>query len=214
MKLSEWYPQLTPHTFETVLIPMNLPTAKQNQVIQSTLDQWGKVFVRLDELSPKHFAPCTTLSQVWQCLKVPRTEQVLRFTQYLCLRKWVDFSELLELRCFVFDRKVTALCSNDAQEDSKSLPGFVVCNPHDVKLAAINFLAPILPSLHANCTVDIAVTKNLEFKVIEVNSSVDDFSGPGLFDLDNPSDLWQLHRGSDNPRFRYFIDNFYTKEEC
>jgi hypothetical protein len=218
MRLSEWYPLLKSHTAETILIPMHLPATKRNQLIQETLDKWQCVFVRLDELSPKYFRSCTSIAEVWDCLKTPRTKELIHYTKYLCLRRWVDFSDKLELRCFVMSGKLTAICSNDAQEDSKPCTSFLLPpssnDPSTIKSKTIEFLAPLIPLLVKDCTIDIAVDQSLKFQIIEVDSSVDEFAGSGLFDLDNPADLYQLHRGSEHVRFRYFVDEFFNIEEC
>lgn len=224
MLLSAWYPLVKQHTAETVLIDMDLPVKERNALIEETIARLGPVFVRLDELSPKWFQPCSSVSEVWSCLKVPRTRDLLNFTRYLCLRRWVDYTDLMELRCFV-NGKITAISQNDAQKDSEPIAGFLDPSvrepdggPDDdpvlIKAATLKFCTQLLHLLPHQCTLDLAFDKYLKFSVVEVNSSYKEHAGTGLFELDNPNDAWQLERGQNAVVFRYFATITYDKEQC
>jgi len=223
MLLSAWYPLVKRFTAETVLIDMDLPIKERNALIERTIDEWGSVFVRLNELSPKWFQPCSSVSEVWSCLKTPRTQSLLEFTRYLCLRRWVDFTNLMELRCFV-NGKVTAISQNDSQKDSEPIAGFLDPtvreggdrddDPLLVKATALTFCNRFLHLLPHQCTVDIAFDSKLNFQVVEVNSSYKEHAGTGLFNLDNSNDAWQLERGQNSVVFRYFATITYDQEQC
>lgn len=223
MKLSAWYPLLQAFTAETILIDLSLPPRQRNELIEQAIARLGPVFVRVDELSPKHFTPCATVQQVWDCLKAQRTSNYLTWSRYLCLRKWVDFSELIEVRCFITDG-LTAISQNDAQKQSEPLLGFLNSKPRKgdaeendpylIKQAIVNFTRTLLPLLPPRCTLDLAFDRDLKFQVVEVNSSFLAEAGAGLFNMDNPADLFQLERGQANPRFRYYANLFYGQEEC
>lgn len=223
MKLSEWYEPLRPYTAETVLIPFSLPAEERNRKVAEVINQWGRVFVRLDELSPKYFHPCTSAKEVWDCLNTVRTLGYVNPSGCLCLRKWVDFSELLELRCFMYNG-LTAISQNDANKDSEPMLGFInetargedneQNDAYRIKEAAKAFITMIEHLLPMQCTIDIAFDRNLKFQVVEVNSSFKEQAGTGLFDEDNDADMFQLEFGQRNPRFRYFVDLFRRVEEC
>jgi hypothetical protein len=223
MKLSAWYPLLQPYTAQTILVDLSLPAKQRNELIEKAIATLGPVFVRVDELSPKHFQPCSTVQQVWSCLKVSRTKDCLQWSRYLCLRKWVDFNELLEVRCFI-NNGITAISQNDAQKDSEVLIGFLnpaarnndaeENDPYLIKAAILKYVRHFLHLLPPQCTVDLAFDRNLKFQVVEVNSSFLEHAGAGLFDLENPSDHYQLERGHANPRFRYYVNLWYGQEEC
>lgn len=206
MLLSDWYPLLAPYTSKTDLIDLTLPKEEQNRRIAEILAQ-GPRFVRLDELSPKHFRPCTTVEQVWQCLQVPRTLDVIRTSKYLCLREWVDFTDLIELRCFI-NGKITAISQNDAQASSEPLAEF--CDPAQIKSALIRYVDQFLHLLPP-CTLDLAVDRQLNFQVIEVNSTVHERAGSALFDMENPADLHLLDNGP--VVLRFYADLFYNLDQ-
>ena len=208
MLLSEWYPLLKEFTFETKMIPLQQEKSEIDKAIESTIQKWGPVFVRLDQQSPKHFEPCKNPKQVWQCLKVPRTEPLLATSKFLCLRRWVSFEKLIELRCFLHCG-LTGISQNDAQKDSKPMD-----NPKEMKKVAIDFIESITNILPDHCTVDLAFDEDIKVFVVGVNSSFLDRAGSGLFDLDNPADEYQLKKGQGKIIFRYYSDIFYGLEEC
>jgi hypothetical protein len=223
MKLSAWYPLLQPYTAQTILVDLSLPTKQRNELIEKAIAALGPVFVRVDELSPKHFQPCSTVQQVWSCLRVSRTKDCLQWSRYLCLRKWVDFNELLEVRCFI-NNGITAISQNDAQKDSEVLIGFLnpaarnndaeENDPYLIKAAILKYVRHFLHMLPPQCTVDLAFDRNLKFQVVEVNSNFLEPASTGLFNLNNSVDRYQLERGHANPRFRYYVNLWYGQEEC
>lgn len=206
MLLSEWYPLLSGFTCETVLIPLASPTLEEE--IVKAINQLGPVFVRLDERSPKHFEPCHNPKQVMECLAVERTASILGTSKFLCLRKWQDFDNLIEVRCFV-DGKLTVMCQNDAQIDSNCLEKEVAI---EIKSSALRLMNKVLPLLPKKCTVDIAIDRTtLDGQVIEVNSHWTEQAGTGLFDEDNPADVHYLKFGP--LIFRYFVSDFYELDQ-
>lgn len=225
MLLSMWYPRLRKYTAETVLIDMELPGKERNALIEEVLERWGQVFVRIDELSPKWDQPCKSVGEVWKCLKsANRTLTLLNHTRYLCLRKWVDFEGLRELRCFV-DGKITALSQKDSQtQDSKPILSFLdpslrdsegqLDDPMLIKVAAIKFCQQFLHVLPYQCTIDLTFDSRLNFSVVGVKPSFREHVGTALFNLDNPSDLWQLERGQAFAVFRYFVTISRGIEQC
>jgi hypothetical protein len=206
MLLSEWYPLLQHLTCPTILIP--LTTSNLEEDIAQAINQLGPVFVRLDERSPKHFEPCETPKQVIECLAADRTASILGTSKFLCLRKWQDFSNLVEVRCFI-DGKVTAMCQNDAQFDSNCLEKELAMS---IKAAALELLQQILPLLPKRCTIDLAIDRDsLNAQVVEVNSHWTEFADTGLFDDDNPADVAYLRFGP--CILRYFASDFYNLDE-
>lgn len=222
MLLSEWYPLLEEFTDDTILIPFQQPYGSLVRAIENVIKEWGPVFVRLDERSPKYYKACSNSVQVLSCLHVPRTECLLETSKWLCLRKWKSFENLTELRCFMYNG-LTAISQNDSQKQSEPIE-----NPIRLKELTIDFIDMItaratevakekkIPDLPSECTIDIAIDiENEEMYIVEVNPSFTTTAGSGHFDPENnPSDKHQMMFGQNNIRFRYYSDLFFHIEEC
>jgi hypothetical protein len=215
-----WYPAIERFTFRStkyVLSPTQIEdilVSKPNSDLLAHIDDIitnqysGKVFPRLHYLSPKHYPVCTSAREIFDILvKTTRTFNVLISHRKkgcpLYLREWVSFRKATEVRCFIANGKLTAMCQNDSQAESEPLR-----RPAVVKRVVADFIGMCLPLVpYRDCTIDVAILRGMPY-IVEINTPFDMLAGSGLFSY--PQEQHLLANGTINgPLFRYHTDAFF-----
>ena len=220
-----WYEPLREFTFHStsyLLSPQQIDEILNGiynpellEILDAIIDGYNrKVFPRLHLVSPKHFRPCTSASEILDILRItPRTFSVLKEAHDsktdcpLFLREWRDFSDMTEVRCFIVDGRVTACCQNDSQSDSEPIE-----NPKEVKQRVLSFVERLIPFCpYRECTLDLALNSTAIY-LVEINTPFTMLAGTGLFEY--PAESKLLENGTPNgPVFRYYKSLFYEIAE-
>ncbi len=180
----------------------------------------GYTFIRLTSLSPKYIKPITNFQEILNILDCERCNKSIELAKIykldkpqLVLRKWSKTIETgYEFRCFIYNRKITAICQND----------YKICNLEKIEIInrvvdLMNNILYLIPFDDVIMDVSLGTSSNEYDQLIEFNSfGAWANSSSGLYHW--IEDYYILHR---NPktildidiRFNYFSDNNISKHD-
>ena len=192
--ISWWYPQIEEFTPKTVKCDI-----ANTELIEKSLSKFGgKAFVRLELRSLKEYGGIVKSSrEIEELLSISTSILPAERVKTVFLRKVVEIET--EFRLFVEDDELIAISIN---EDF----GSFLESPETIGKRLVEYFEEIPQLSIRDYTIDVAIQKNSEPIVIEINSSHKELADSGLFETS------ELVPYDEYIPFRFYSDGFRVEE--